>query len=163
MHTCENIFSQWLWTSIFVSCEFTSDVSWPYLAPPNYDVKIRKILAGINFFQFRENSRKSVTWSAVPNAPILVYVGMWWWEGQRPQRGQWPMIPHRAIFSSFNFPSVWRPDLLTNGPDLRSEITRFGSNEVPEAWAEKSNLDLGRGNWEKWSFEMLSLVLGGLI
>ena len=24
----------------------------------------------------RKNSRKSVTWSAVPNAPMLVYVGM---------------------------------------------------------------------------------------
>ena len=45
------------------------------------------------------NSRKSVTWSAVPDAPKLVYMGMRLWEGQRPRRGRWPMIPHRTIFS----------------------------------------------------------------
>ena len=37
------------------------------------------------------------------------------------------MIPHRAIFSSFHFLSICRPDFLTNGPDLRSEMPDLGS------------------------------------
>ena len=56
----------------------------------------------INFLKpFMRNSRKSVTWSAVPDAPKLVCVGMRFWEGKRQQRGRWPIIPHRAIFSGF--------------------------------------------------------------
>ena len=36
-----------------VSCVFASDVRWT--CPPNYNVKIRKILASMNYFHFREN------------------------------------------------------------------------------------------------------------
>ena len=35
-----------------------------------------------------KNSRKSVTWSVVPNAPMLVYVRMRRREGQQTRRGQ---------------------------------------------------------------------------
>ena len=38
------------------------------------------------------NSCKSVRWSAVPVAPMWVYVGVRWLEGQRPRRGRWPML-----------------------------------------------------------------------
>ena len=31
--------------------------------------------------------------------------------GQRPRRGRWPMIPHRATFSGFHFPSPPPPSL----------------------------------------------------
>ena len=48
----------------------------------------------------RKNSRKSVTWSAVPDAPMLVYFGVRWWMGQRPRRGWWPMIPCWTIAGS---------------------------------------------------------------
>ena len=37
-------------------------------------------------------SRKNVRWSAVPVAPMWVYVGVRWLEGQRPRRGRWPML-----------------------------------------------------------------------
>ena len=48
-----------------------------------------------------KNSRKSVTWSAVPNASKLEYVRMRCWEGQGLWRGGWPIIPHRINFSGF--------------------------------------------------------------
>ena len=35
----------------------------------------------------KSNSRKSVRWSAVPVAPMRVFVGVRWLEGQRPRRG----------------------------------------------------------------------------
>ena len=38
------------------------------------------------------NSSKSFRWSAVPVAPMWVYVDVWWWEGQRPRRGRWPIL-----------------------------------------------------------------------
>ena len=96
------------------------------------------------------NSRKSVTWSAVPVAPMLVYVRMSRWEGQRPRRGRWPMIPHRAIFSSVHFLfvdqwawfEVW---------DARFGVLRASF----EARAERSDLCLGGGDLDKWRFEKL--------
>ena len=51
-----------------------------------------------NATYLKDNSRKSVRCSAVPIAPMWVYVGVWWWEGQRPQRGRWPA--HSKFWSS---------------------------------------------------------------
>ena len=48
----------------------------------------------------KKNSRKSVTWSAVPDAPMLFYFAIRWWVGQRPRRGRWPMIPYWTIAGS---------------------------------------------------------------
>ena len=46
-----------------------------------------KIKSGkTSFLRVNGNSRKSVRWSAVPVAPMWVYVGVWWWEGR------WPML-----------------------------------------------------------------------
>ena len=53
---------------------------------------------------WRVNSRKSVRWSAVPVAPMWVYVGLRWWEGQWPQRGRWPML---FLLQLGCQPSVW--------------------------------------------------------
>ena len=118
----------------------------------------------------QSNSRKSVTWWAVPDAPMLVYVERMWRKGQRPWRGRWPMIPHRAIFSSFWFPFVWRPDLLTKEPDLWSEMPDLGSwgpylrpeLKVILAWVEGTWSNEGFRGWF-WGQRCLILGLGGLI
>ena len=66
-----------------------------------------------------QNSRKSVTWSAVPYAPKLLYVGVWGWEGQQPRKGRWPMIPHRAIIKDL----IWcLRDLILGLRGLRCMI-----------------------------------------
>ena len=97
------------------------------------------------------NSRKSVTWSAVPDAPMLVYVGMRWWEGQRPRRGRWPMIPHRAIFSSFRSLSVWRPNLLTNEPgQMKVWETYFGRSDLGSYQAGFRAGEAKFWIWEAW-------------
>ena len=90
----------------------------------------------------RKNSCKSVAWSAVPDAPMLVYVRMRRWEEQRPRKGQWPTIPHRAIFSSFRFPfdDQWAWFEVLDA--------RFGVLEAAfEVRAEKSYLCLGGGDF----------------
>ena len=53
------------------------------------------------------NSRKSVRWSAVPVAPMWVYVGMRWLEGQRPRRGRWPMLSKFLGFRLGFGPQGW--------------------------------------------------------
>ena len=57
----------------------------------------------------KKNSRKSVTWSAVPDAPKLVYVGMRLWEGQRPQREEGRAL--KAESSSANTPKPLKAEL----------------------------------------------------
>ena len=91
------------------------------------------------------------TWSAVPDAPMLVYVGMRWWEGQRPRRGRWPMIPHRAIFSSFRSLSVWRPNLLTNEPgQMKVWETYFGRSDLGSYQAGFRAGEAKFWIWEAW-------------
>ena len=53
-----------------------------------------------------KNIRKSVRWSAVPVAPMWVYEGVWWWEGKRPRRCQWPMLS-KFWSSGIEFEQVW--------------------------------------------------------
>ena len=86
--------------------------------------------------------------------PLCWCVRMRRWKGQRPRRGRWPTIPHKAIFS--NYLSVWKPDLLTNGPDLRSEIPDLGSygprlkpelRRVICAWVRGTWTNGGLGSW----------------
>jgi len=53
-----------------------------------------------------DNSRKSVTWSAVPHAPslvswILAIQIVFLVKGQRPRRGRWPMVPPQGNFHLF--------------------------------------------------------------
>ena len=60
----------------------------------------------------KSNSNKSVTWSAVPDTPKLLYVGMRWGVWQRLCTGRRPMIPDRTIFSSLRscFGGAERPN-----------------------------------------------------
>ena len=115
MEGYEGFLTRWIWWSILtfftifdISLLWMDKFGWNWW--PNWRVfdaltesgKIFDRYDPQNFWETLEagaNSCKSVTWSAVPDAPMLVYVGMRWWEGQRPRRGRWPMISHRTIFS----------------------------------------------------------------
>ena len=71
--------------------------------------------------------------------------------GQRPRRGRWPMIPHRAIFSSFRSLSVWRPNLLTNEPgQMKVWETYFGRSDLGSYQAGFRAGEAKFWIWEAW-------------
>ena len=94
----------------------------------------------------RKNSRKSVRWSAVPIAPMWVYVGVRWLEGQRPRRGQWPML---FLFE----PQGWNYGLKAGIGALRLGVEPWSLDLSLEAGIMALGLELWLWGWN-WGFEI---------
>ena len=96
------------------------------------------------------NSPKSVRWSAVPVPPMWVYVSVWWWEGQWPQRGWWPMLP--KFWSS-------RLEFEHQQWDLSHEAVIWAMRLWFEPWGD--DLSLKAGIWAKmlWFEPQLEAVI----
>ena len=104
--------SLWLTLTLFVSQVFFAFDSLPISTWSKRDKKeIRR--RNTNGGGSRTNSCKSVKWSAVPVAPMWVYEGVRWLEGQRPRRGRWPMLSEFQEFGPQNWNSTM-DNLITN-------------------------------------------------
>ena len=79
----------------------------------------------------RQTNRKKKFWKTECNnlkIKSLLFCQLDGWNmrhlfGQRPWRGRWPMIPHRAIFSSFRTTSPPSPGPHNRPPDPKTSLS----------------------------------------